>query len=171
MTKTTQPTPAPLSAAADVPATATLHSALSPAVSPLRRNRLRIGSPATSLTKANDSLYRQKATSMLVVLALVLATVVLVTPSASAHQCQAEIGTPNHTSCEATCTDGEDHHHKVTHHHENGLGEDYEHTHYECSSTSKPPEPPTPPACRTPKILGLCVIDYEPQIAIVSPTA
>lgn len=76
-------------------------------------------------------------------------------PAASAHECTAEKGEPNEADCSTPCTEGEDHQHKVTHYHENGLGDDYNHVHYDCTSHRDDNEDPP---CDTPRVLGICII-------------
>lgn len=75
-------------------------------------------------------------------------------PAATAHSCTAEEGDANEQDCRGSCREGESHSHKVTHHHENGAGEDVNHIHFDCSSGQANDGGP----CITPTVLGMCVI-------------
>lgn len=95
---------------------------------------------------------QRKASHLLIVGLLTATSFVVLTPSAAAHSCTAEEGSAMQDSCEAECTEGEDHSHTVTHHHENGPFEDENHIHYDCESSD-------PNGCDGTKILGVCVIE------------
>lgn len=75
-------------------------------------------------------------------------------PTAAAHECTAEKGEPGEPDCSSPCTAGKDHDHRVTHHHENGIGEDYNHVHYSCSSGEEHDKK----ECATPEVLEICPI-------------
>lgn len=94
-------------------------------------------------------------------LAITLATALLgaaaALPTAAAHTCTAELGDANEQDCRGSCKGDDDHDHKVTHHHENGLGQDVNHVHFECSSRGDGGGRD----CVTPRILGLCPIEQK----------
>lgn len=100
---------------------------------------------------------------MVMVLTAVLTVSVLATvaPGAAAHKCTAEKGESTEADCNQPCKEGEAHDHKVTHHHENGLGEDVNHVHFSCETKKDRSEPPA--SCTTPRILGMCVVGGQDQ--------
>lgn len=95
---------------------------------------------------------------LLLSLVLALNAAVVAAPTAAAHSCTAEKGESGEADCSKPCKEGETHSHTVTHHHENGLAEDFEHTHYHCDSGSSDVR-----KCMTPRVLGMCPIE-EPDL-------
>lgn len=105
------------------------------------------------MTPIDRHLYRRRLPTTFLVASLLASLATF--PVAAAHSCTAEEGDPNERDCRGSCTEGEWHNHKVTHHHENGIGEDELHEHYSCSSRGDDGGE----GCVTPKILGICPIE------------
>lgn len=97
----------------------------------------------------------KRKTTFLLAASLAALTFAGMAPLASAHECHVELGDENEEDCRKKCVDGEYHDHRVGHHHENGLGEDEDHAHYEC--TSRGGQTP-PPECPLPRVLGVCIV-------------